>query len=139
VAGALVISILALLISSGSFGVALFNALRDRARLKITCTFWEGARVINVKMVNAGRRPVILRLLGFTTKDGNWTAEILDGVKGGIRLGEHEVYERRLTWDDTVHMGPDDKEPIYADVFWVEDSLGVRHEIPGSRDYLKKM
>ncbi len=44
---------------------------------------------IAVQVVNKGRRPVILRLLGGHDSSGRWSGTYLDHEKGGLRLDEH--------------------------------------------------
>jgi hypothetical protein len=137
-----VVSTLALFISCGSLLVAALVAGRDRPRLKITAHFIPaseyGPNRVQLKLVNLGRRPVILRLLGGTSKDGKWSATFLEREKGGLRLGEHEMYEYTIDKEDTVsfHHEHDD---LFYDRLWVEDSLGRRHKVPASQALIKKL
>lgn len=89
-------------------------------------------------MVNAGRRPVILRIIGGSDSDGHWGGSYLDQEKGGLRLGEHEHYERKFEKEDTVLMVPE-ADDIFFEKLWVEDSLGVRHPIPESEAFIKRI
>jgi hypothetical protein len=36
----------------------------------------------------------------------------------------------------TLH--PDDADVVF-ETLWVEDSLGVRHDVPNSQEYIKKL
>jgi hypothetical protein len=99
-----IVSTIALVVSLGSLGVAAYNSFRDRPRLKIISAFYEGsewnpAPGISVNVVNHGRRPVILRLLGGYNSQGQYSGVFLEHDKGGIRLGEHERHDFSLEQD----------------------------------------
>jgi hypothetical protein len=138
-----IVSTIALVVSFGSFGVAAFNSFRDRPRLKVTSNFYDvsefgSPRRIQVEVVNRGRRPVILRLLGGYTKGGDWSGTFFDYKKGGLRLGEHERHEFTIVQEDAVHSGPEGPEETF-DRMWIEDTLGNRHPIPKSGEYIAKL
>lgn len=135
------LSLAAITISVASLGVSGYVAFRDRARLKITSRFitaseYGPSRII-VEMVNVGRRPVILRLVGGTSGD-RWGSQYLESRTEGKRLGEHERHEHVFAKEDTVSFNPEGEDLFYEEL-WVEDSLGVRHFIPGSREHIKKL
>jgi len=136
-----VLSTIALLVSLGSFMVAAYNAFRDRPRLKVTSTFYDasewGPAHMSVAVVNKGRRPVILRLIGGNSSSGS-SGTYIEHDKGGLRLGEHERHEFKIDRDEAVHSGPDGPEDFY-DRMWIEDSLGNQHSIPKSREYIARM
>jgi len=135
------LAISALGISLLSFAVAARNTFYDRPRLSVTSRCIEesdyGQARIIVTLVNKGRRPVILRLFGGYDASGRYGGTYLKGTDGGQRLGEHELHEIVVTKNDTVFMGPD--EDLEFEVLWVEDSLGIRHEVPKSREYIKRL
>jgi len=137
-----IVSIVAICVSLASLGVALYTALRDRARLKIKSKFFSASEYgpdrIVVSMVNAGRRPVVLRLIGGHDSHGQWGGSYLEREKGGLRLGEHEHYEYKFEKEDTVLMVPDGDD-LFFEELWVEDSLGIRHAIPDSKAYIKRL
>lgn len=137
-----VISTIALAIALASLSVSGYVAIRDRPRLKITSRFIPaseyGSARIALTLVNKGRRPVILRLLGGTSQDGKCDAEFLGHEKGGLRLGEHERYEHILEKDDTVTFHSE-KEGLFYERLWVEDSLGYQHPVPNSQAHIKKL
>jgi len=59
-------------------------------------------------------------------------------INEGIRLGEHEHHELSIDKEGVITLdenGPD--EPY--DFMWIEDTLGNRHKIPNSREYIAKM
>ena len=134
---------IALVVSLGSFGVSALNAFRDRPRVKVTGTFYEASEYnmepyIAVQVVNRGRRPVILRMVGGFDSSGNAGGEYMEYDKGGLRLGEHERYEFNIEKEKAVMQGPDGPEDPFVQMF-IEDSLGNRHAIPRSGEYLKKL
>jgi len=137
-----IVSSIALLVSVGSFGVAAYNAYRDRPHLRVTSAFygeseWGPAR-ISVTVMNKGRRPVILRLLGGNNSQGEYSGTFLEHDKGGFRLGEHERHDFSITKEGAIMADPDAADEPYVRM-WIEDSLGNRHAIPRSREYLAKL
>lgn len=137
---------IALLVSIGSLvvsGVAfVVNTFRDRPRLKVSSQLYHDDNgdpyKIAVTVVNKGRRPVILRMIGGNGRKGGWGGTYFDSKKGGIRLGEHEHHEFEPDKEGVVLLdenGPD--EPYHS--MWVEDTLGNRHKIPNSREYIARM
>lgn len=137
-----ILSTVALIVSLGSLSVSAYVALRDRPRLKITSRYiaaseYSPNRII-LTLINKGRRPVILRLLGGTSKDEKWTATFLEQEKGGLRLGEHERYDHTIEKEDTV-IFHNDNDDLFFERLWVEDSIGNRHYVPNSRDHINKL
>ena len=63
---------------------------------------------------------------------------MLESGKGGLRLGEHERHEFSLKKDDTVAFIPDGDDIFYKE-WWVEDSLGTRHKVPKSTEYIRDL
>ncbi|WP_175852465.1 hypothetical protein [Burkholderia cepacia] len=135
--------------SGAAFAVSLTSlclsghvAFRDRARLNVSSKFIPasdyGPDRIVVTMVNTGRRPVILRLIGGADAAGKWSAEYLGREDGGLRLGEHERYEHTFNKDDTVKFHPED-DGLFLKTLWVEDSLGVRHKVPRASEYIERL
>jgi hypothetical protein len=136
---ALLVSVGSLLVSGAGF---VLNAFRDRPRLKVSSTLYDDDSgdpyKLAVTVVNRGRRPVILRMIGGNGRKGGWSGTYLDSKKGGIRLGEHEHHEFELSKEDVVgsdEHGPD--EPY--DFMWVEDTLRNRHKIPNSHEHIERM
>lgn len=133
------IALLALLVSVFSLLVSGFTAYVDRPRLKVTATVieaseWGPAR-IRVVLINKGRRPVIVTMYGGVGEAGKWSGYLFSEAKGGIRLAEHERHEFDWTRDDLrgfAPAGPDDMDDFEFRSLWVEDSLGQRHQVPGS-------
>lgn len=125
-----------------TLGIFFYNSRRERPRLKVTRRFYPasewGPASVSVSVVNTGRRPVTLRMLGGCDRNGRGGGTYLEHSKGGIRLGENERYDFSLKWLDTFMTGPDDPDIPYASM-WVEDSLSKRHYIPGYRRFIKKM
>lgn len=136
-----IISVLALLISAASLGTSIFSSLRDRARLVTSSQFqpaWdEDSAHVAVSVVNAGRRPVILRMwVGAESKD-NWVGTYLGEEKVGLRLGEHERHEFKLEKHNLLEITPDGDVSIQD--LWFEDTLGRRHIVVGAKENLAKL
>jgi hypothetical protein len=138
-----ILSTIALVVSAGSLTLSGLSAFRDRPRLKITSKYVDASEYdendsIWVVVVNRGRRPVILRLVGGTARDGQYGGEFLEYDKGGLRLGEHERYEKSIKADDAISFNPEGPDLLFERM-WIEDSLGNRHEIPKSREFIAKL
>jgi hypothetical protein len=138
-----VLSTIALIVSVGSFGLAATNIFRDRPRVKITSALFEGSEYdpepsIHIVVINKGRRPVILRMLGGSAADDDWSGEFLEYDKGGVRLGEHERWEHSVSKQGRTSMNPDGPDIIYTRM-WIEDSLGNRYLIPHSREHIARL
>ena len=140
-----ILSILALAISAASFFRGVF---KDRLRLKITSSFDDGeaseyepqhAPHIHIVVVNTGTRPVILRMVGGSDDNDNWSGQMLEHEKGGVRLGEHERWEHTITNEDTVDPHSHDPQDILHTHMWIEDSLGNRYPIPNSYELVPKL
>src|SRR5262245_45948108 len=100
-----VISILALFISMISLAISWFFNFRDKADLKIIGKFFVShpdydRAHINVKVVNSGRRPMILTLFGGDLKGGGYCGTSLGKDHKGLRLDEHESYETKVYVED---------------------------------------
>jgi hypothetical protein len=142
-----ILAILALAISAASFFRGVF---KDRLRLKITSSFDDGqaspygpkhAPSIDIVVINAGTRPVILRMVGGSDDDDHWggSGMLIAHEKGGIRLGEHERWEHSIKNEDTVDQYSDDPRDILFTHMWIEDSLGNRYPIPNSYELVPKL
>lgn len=131
-----IISLLALLVAATSLFFSVYFNLRDRARLIAKSQFilahpdYGPARIL-VTVVNAGRRPVILRMWGGSDEKGEWVGESLGKDHAGLRLSEHEQHELSLEKNDLYAQLPDG-EVLYREL-WVEDSLGQRHSVRDSK------
>jgi len=137
----LTVSIVALVTSLTSVGVSIYFGLRDRPKVKTSCTLYppydeNPVPRLFVRLVNAGRRPVIIRLFGGTFGKDGWQGTYLNEGKG-LRLGEHEFYEQTISPDDQdVLFSHEDSEAVQE--LWFEDSLGQRHPVKNSRKLLKE-
>ena len=133
-----VISIVALLVSVATFAFWIYFNFRDRANIKTTSRFHaaseSGSASVDFTVVNAGRRPIILRMWSGTDEKGEWVGTFLGEGKSGLRLGEQERFDHSLARNDLFTQTPDEKI-IIADL-WVEDTLGRRYEIKDAKKNL---
>jgi len=133
----------ALVMSVLSFGLSVKTHLRDRSRLKISAQFIAQSELgpggLCVKVANAGRRPAVLMAVCGTSGRGRSSCTYLNGQQG-VRLGENERYEVRLSKEDVFHtaVADDDQDYRFVDL-WVEDSLGHRHSVPHAPRLLKRL
>jgi hypothetical protein len=140
---AIVLAIAALLISLASLGISAFVAVRDTAQLKITSRYMEAHEFdrahISVTMVNAGRRPIILRMRGGTKQGGDrWVGTYLGHENKGLRLEEHQRHEHSYYLEDTVDSDIDG-EDVGFDSLWFEDTLGIRHQVPKASQMIARL
>jgi hypothetical protein len=132
-----VISVVALVVSITSVAFSLYFNYRDRACLRTTSKFYSGRShpYIEVTIVNAGRRPIILRMWGGSDEKGEWVGQFLGEEKRGLRIGEHERHDLSLDKNDLLSETPDG-QVLFNDL-WVEDSLGRRHPIKDAKANVK--
>lgn len=121
--------------------VSLYLHFQDRPSLKIISKFVPGsgygAAYIAVSIINAGKRPLIVRMWGGNGENGNWVGEFLGEKKKGLRLAEKERHDMALKKDDMFATTPGDK--VIFNELWIEDSLGKRHAVPNSKEYVSKL
>ena len=128
------ISLLALIISLLTFGFFLYFGLRDRVNLKATSKVYNNGDYIRVKVVNRGRRPAILRMLGGQLDNGSWVGTYIGKESQGVRLTENEYYTKDLYFDDLIHFDPHENDVSEFVSLWFEDSLGKRHPVENSKE-----
>lgn len=129
-----IISSIALVISIVSLGFSAYFGLRDRGKLKVYSKFYpaseHGPASMVVVLINTGRRPINLRLIGGTDKEGQWSGTFFDH-KNGLTLKEHSRHEINMNQEDLGNFGSEDI--IEYEKLWIEDSLGKRHEVKDSK------
>ncbi len=130
-----IIASLALVVSVLSAGVTFYFHFRDRPELLLKSTFTSGydpgTERIVISIVNAGRRPAILRMWAGVDAAGHWVGSYFGGERAGLRLGESEHFEFSLSKHELWASTPD-AEVKFLDI-WVEDSLGKRHQVKDSK------
>jgi len=136
-----IISCIALFISFVSLGLSAFFGLRDRARIITKSVFipndYSGQAYITISVVNAGRRPIILRMWGGAGADNDWVGTFLGDKDNGLRLAEHERHEFVLHESDLTQQMPDFSIEI-KDV-WFEDTLGRRYTVKDAKKNIAKL
>lgn len=132
-----IISTLALLVSIAALVLSAFNAVRDRAKLIARSKTWPssdyGQAGMQITIVNAGRRPIVLRMLVAVVGPNSWYGEHLGDQKSGLRLGEREHHE--ITWRKSDMLGGPDDDLLAVDL-QVEDSLGNRYPVANAKKNL---
>ena len=127
---AIEISILALLVSSCSFGIACWVALRDRAKILASSTARMHERTgeyssVFISITNAGRRPINIVYL--------W-GKYEDKSQGGIRfsdtgtiLKEGDIHELEFGKFDGMMINSETFSPLVSVV--IKDNTGRCHTI----------
>ena len=77
-------------------------------------------------------------MLGGHNSQREYSGIYLERDKGGLRLGEHERHDFSIKKEDGFMVDPDSVDVPYVHMY-IEDSLGNRHTIPRSREYLVKL
>lgn len=136
------LSLSALIVSLISLAFSAHFGLRDRFKLVTECKFFaddeHGPAQIQLSVVNAGRRIAVLKYFGGDYSDGGGAGLMIGEDTSGLQLNEQEIYERRFNWD-SLHEILDGGVVKTFKNFWVEDTLGRRHVIKGSRKSIKKL
>ena len=135
-----IIASLALLVSIAAFSLSAFNAARDRAKLVVKSKGWAGSEYgeagLRITIVNAGRRPIVLRMLVAVTGPNSWYGEYLGDHKSGLRLGEREHHE--ISWHKHDMLGGPEGDELALDLL-VEDSLGNRYPVVDAKTNLEAL
>lgn len=136
------LSIIAIAISALSLLVSIWALLRDRSRLKILSVFYPGHDAygppgIKFKAINKGQRPIYIRSIGGDLKGGGWQSTHIGEVEFGKKLEENQYIEEFWKEDDLVAEAPDCTDRYIS--IWLEDSLGIRHKVPKSKQYIKRL
>jgi len=137
------ISLLALCVSTASISLSWFFGFRDRANLRTSAILhshnhgYQGT-LIELEIVNHGRRPAILTYLVGEERDGGASAIVLGEKDRGIRLQEHEKYKITVYSHDLVIIDPEGNEHEYIS-YWFEDTLGRKYKVKGIRKLIEKM
>ena len=133
--GTLITAIIAIFISVAGLGSSLYFGLRDRARIVTRSRFYPGHTgdrpSVMFSIVNAGRRPVVIRSWGGEDERKDWVASQLGDHKSGLRLGENDHHEITLHIEDLLGETPGDH--VYFVDLWFEDSLGRRYPLSDAK------
>lgn len=93
---------------------------------------------MKVSIVNAGRRPIVLRRFCKSDKREHWVCENIGDDTKGYQLGEHEGYELKLTENDLFDTVPEEGDLMEIDDLWFENFLGKRYPIKNARENLRQ-
>ena len=133
------LSLIAIIIACISLFWSIYLGYRDRGNIKaISKISYNGPDSkyfhLQVKVVNCGRRPVILSMFGADYSDGTRGGTYIEKESG--RLTENEKYEITIRAGDSDTMSPDGEEAVD---FWFEDTLGRRYKVKNAKENLKKL
>jgi hypothetical protein len=121
--------------------LSLYLHFQDKPLLKIISKFVPGSEYgpayVAVSIINAGKRPLIVRMWGGSDKNGEWIGQFIEKKREGFRLGEKERYDIALKKDDMFVSSPG--VDIVFNELWIEDSLGKRYAVPNSKEYVSKL
>ncbi len=137
------VSIAALIISITSIAISGYFGFRDRAHLKTHAKFYPynssyDRAHIAIKIVNCGRRPVILTMFGGNLSEGGYCGTHIGKEGKGVRLGEHEKYETSVYLEDLHIIDPEGNESDHVN-FWFENTLGQRFKVINSEKLINKL
>lgn len=136
-----VLSVFALGISLISLVVSVYFNLRDRGKVVAFSTYSPGAQsttsYLGIVVVNAGRRPIVLRMWVAEDKTGQWTGEQLGEQGAGLRIEEHGRTEIIL-WGKDLPLGSPNCGIVPTNI-WVEDTLGRAYSVKNVKANLQKL
>lgn len=136
------IAISALVVAVISLGVSLWAKFVDRVRVKTSLEYlpaneYKEEPELVVKIVNAGRRPAIIRSLGGDLEEGGSCETYLGEKEHGLRLTENAFSEHRITRRD-IYVIAENLDTRYLNL-WFQDSLGRRHKVKGSDAAIERL
>lgn len=135
------IASMALMISLASLAISIYFGLLDRAKLQIESNYYPDTEYskgqISIAITNAGRRPTSILMWAGEDDEGNWVGSYFRDAKQAVRLDEHARQELTLYAHDLVANTQDDV--VIFSKLWIEDSLGKRHSVPNSEQYIKNL
>ena len=165
---ALIFSIFAAVVSGLSLVISFYNVRRDRAQvLARSDIIYDGSHSLDpspsmrVRIINSGRRPIIITQFVIISEQGNWFAplrglggrELLEAIAEGrplieklaaqntsIRLSEVDIFEMLIHHDDDrilYNFFEDDQRE--AQDLQIEDVLGRRYKIQDAKKNLSKL
>jgi len=140
----LALSIAAIVISVCSFTLSAYIALRDRSRLKTESQAYLHEQTgeyysLYLKVVNAGRRPIVLAMLEGTYDNNHKCGTFIDYENKGLKLEEGEFYEHHFgRYDGIMVCDPQG----YGDFFnlvdlAVVDSANRKHRIKNAKENIQ--
>lgn len=140
----LTLSIAAIVFSVCSFALSAYLALRDRSRLKTesyACKHEQTGEYysFHFKVVNAGRRPIVLTLIEGTYENNHKCGTFIDYENKGIKLEEGEFYEHRFgKYDGIMVCDPQGVGDFYNLVdLSVEDSTNRKYRIKNAKENIQ--
>ena len=93
---------------------------------------------IIIQIVNCGRRPAILTLLGGDLMNNSWMGTYLGKDGKGLRLEENEKYETSIYLADIYSISSEGYECAYIN-FWFEDTIGKRYIVKNSEALIARL
>ncbi|MBA4681508.1 MAG: hypothetical protein H2075_01860 [Pseudomonas sp.] len=164
----LILSIFAAVVSGLSLAISFYNVRRDRAQvLARSEIFYDGSRSLEpgpgmkVRIINSGRRPIIITQFVIISEQGNWFAplrglggrELQEAIAEGrpliekliaqntsIRLSEGDIFEMVIHHDDDriLYSFFEDDQREAKDL-QIEDVLGRRYRVQDAKKNLSKL
>lgn len=137
-----VISIVSLAVSVISAGITGYVVFIDRARVRARSLFYpayideDGTKrsaSMRVDIVNMGRRPVVLTMMGGDFRDG-WSGTYMGEREKGIRLEENGKFTEDINGQHHVIWN---REMDTASDLWFEDTLGRRYRVKHAKKHLE--
>ncbi|WP_313054317.1 hypothetical protein [Pseudomonas lopnurensis] len=164
----LILSIFAAIVSGLSLAISFYNVRRDRAQvLARSEIFYDESRGLEpgpsmrVRIVNSGRRPIIMTQFVIVSEQGNWFSplrglgsrelqeiitegrplmEIFVAQNTSIRMSEGDIFEMVIHHDDNriLYNFFEDEEREARDL-QIEDVLGRRYRIQDAKKNIAKL
>jgi hypothetical protein len=120
-----------------------YRAHKDRAHLRARSVIWgsrddpdDPSLSLEVKVVNAGRRPVILKAIRGGYEDGE---RMETGLGDQVVLSENETFSKRIGPNDELRNTFLEHAMTHSKAvdIWFVDTLGRRWKIKNARGHIK--
>lgn len=139
--GSVVLSVCALVISLVSIGFSVYFNFRDRGKVVASSIFSPGGEhttsYLGIVVVNAGRRPVVIRMWVAEDENGEWIGHHVGEKGAGLRIEEHGRTEIILR-DDDLPFESASCEIIPTNI-WIEDTLGRQYSVKDIKVNLERL
>ncbi|MCG8337938.1 MAG: hypothetical protein MJE63_25840 [Proteobacteria bacterium] len=142
----IILSISAITISVFSLLLSFYVALRDRPNIKTESKVYKHSKTgeyhhFHLKVVNAGRRPVILTELECIYSEKKISGLYIGDDEKGIKLEEGEFYEYKFSKIDQIMIyDPMNNGDIYSlENIKIIDSSNKKHTVKSAKKNIKKL
>lgn len=140
------ISFVAIILAVCSFGLSLYVVLRDRPKLTTESRVYKHRETneynsLYFKVVNVGRRSIILTLIQGLYENSNTCGTYIDHENKGIKLEENEFYEYQFgKYDGIMICDPNGNGECHDLIdLQVADSTNKKYKIKDAKKHIQRL